>query len=299
MRAYVGRLQEARVAFGSDARPLRPGPGDQAPGVGAGGSGRVREAPWNPETSVECRAGEPIEHPIGGIRHAAGAAPDPPMTRLARRSLTLSLFLAVAGATACHQPTDQGSNTTQRIKTVFVIVMENHNWADIVGNPSAPYINAILSAHGGPRRGLLRQPRLRAPQRAQLHLDGGGVEPGNHGRRRSRGAPSDHHGSSGDAAGERGPGLAVLSGGHARHGCPVEHGALRGEAQPHGLLHRRQRRPALTVHRAVYRNTFAPTPSSPRTWRTSMSPPTTSSSPTSATTCTTSADAAGGPGLPR
>lgn len=28
--------------------------------------------------------------------------------------------------------------------TVFLIVMENHNWADIKGNPSAPYINDAL-----------------------------------------------------------------------------------------------------------------------------------------------------------
>jgi phosphatidylinositol-3-phosphatase len=30
------------------------------------------------------------------------------------------------------------------IKTVFLIVMENHNWSDIKGNPSAPYINHTL-----------------------------------------------------------------------------------------------------------------------------------------------------------
>jgi hypothetical protein len=30
------------------------------------------------------------------------------------------------------------------IKTVFVVVMENHDWSTIVGNPSAPYINGTL-----------------------------------------------------------------------------------------------------------------------------------------------------------
>jgi hypothetical protein len=30
------------------------------------------------------------------------------------------------------------------IKTVFIIVMENQNWSDIQGNPSAPYINHTL-----------------------------------------------------------------------------------------------------------------------------------------------------------
>jgi hypothetical protein len=31
-----------------------------------------------------------------------------------------------------------------QIKTVFVIVMENHNWSEIKDNPSAPYINQTL-----------------------------------------------------------------------------------------------------------------------------------------------------------
>jgi hypothetical protein len=30
------------------------------------------------------------------------------------------------------------------LKTVFIIVMENHNWSSIQGNPSAPYINHTL-----------------------------------------------------------------------------------------------------------------------------------------------------------
>ena len=34
------------------------------------------------------------------------------------------------------------------IKTVFVIVMENHDWSSIAGNPSAPYINGTLLTQG-------------------------------------------------------------------------------------------------------------------------------------------------------
>jgi hypothetical protein len=30
------------------------------------------------------------------------------------------------------------------IKTIFLIVMENHNWSDIVGSASAPYLNSLL-----------------------------------------------------------------------------------------------------------------------------------------------------------
>lgn len=34
--------------------------------------------------------------------------------------------------------------TTHSIHTVFVIVMENHNWSNILGSPYAPYINKTL-----------------------------------------------------------------------------------------------------------------------------------------------------------
>jgi hypothetical protein len=37
-----------------------------------------------------------------------------------------------------------GPRTHHAIKTVFVIVMENHNASNIIGNPAAPYINSTL-----------------------------------------------------------------------------------------------------------------------------------------------------------
>jgi phospholipase C len=40
------------------------------------------------------------------------------------------------------------ARTAHAIKTVFVIVMENHNWSSIAGNPSAPYINGTLLTQG-------------------------------------------------------------------------------------------------------------------------------------------------------
>jgi phospholipase C len=46
-------------------------------------------------------------------------------------------------ATALLSPTSR-PQTRHAIKTVFLIVMENHNWSDIKGNPSAPYINHTL-----------------------------------------------------------------------------------------------------------------------------------------------------------
>ena len=48
------------------------------------------------------------------------------------------LFIAVAASSA------QTAIPWSNLQTVFVIVLENHNWSEIKGNPSAPYINSLL-----------------------------------------------------------------------------------------------------------------------------------------------------------
>ncbi len=40
--------------------------------------------------------------------------------------------------------TPPATGTGSTMKTVFLILMENHNWADIKGSPSAPYINNTI-----------------------------------------------------------------------------------------------------------------------------------------------------------
>ena len=46
--------------------------------------------------------------------------------------------------TASIKSTPTQSTNRANIKTVFIIVMENHNWTDILNSPSAPYINQTL-----------------------------------------------------------------------------------------------------------------------------------------------------------
>ena len=59
----------------------------------------------------------------------------------ALKLLSVSMILASSVAAA---------NAQSNIKTVFIILMENHNWtggkknANIKGNPDAPYINNTL-----------------------------------------------------------------------------------------------------------------------------------------------------------
>ena len=51
------------------------------------------------------------------------------------------LLLASCGAISGAPPM---STPTSQTRTVFLILMENHNWSDIKNSPSAPYINTTL-----------------------------------------------------------------------------------------------------------------------------------------------------------
>ncbi len=99
------------------------------------------------------------------------------MTRAPHSARPLALLAAFAllGAAACGppaadfadggtggdggQPTgDGGLPAGHHIKTVFVIVMENHNWSDIKGSPSAPYLNGTLLSLGAHAEGYYDNP---------------------------------------------------------------------------------------------------------------------------------------------
>jgi hypothetical protein len=58
------------------------------------------------------------------------------------RFLTLSALIFTSAGMLAANPADATSE--RHIKTVWVIVMENQNWASIKGNKSAPYINQTL-----------------------------------------------------------------------------------------------------------------------------------------------------------
>ena len=92
---------------------------------------------------------------------AAAQSPTPAPTRTEMQIATSAATSTMAPlttskpaetATQIKSPTPSAINTTvvttspntAGIKTVFIIVMENHNWSDIMNNPSAPYINQTL-----------------------------------------------------------------------------------------------------------------------------------------------------------
>lgn len=71
---------------------------------------------------------------------------------MTRRSLLLGVVLPLlalcietASVSGAPAPAPQTATTASpHIQTVFIIVMENHNWSDIVGSAYAPYINTTL-----------------------------------------------------------------------------------------------------------------------------------------------------------
>lgn len=102
--------------------------------------------------------------------------------KMVRISLRLALVLAIAGA--CLPSAAQTGN----IKTVWIILMENHNWSQIKGSSSAPYINNTLLPMASHAEQYFNPPGIHPSLPNYLWLEAGtnfGVLDDN--------APSSHH----------------------------------------------------------------------------------------------------------
>ena len=99
-----------------------------------------------------------------------------------RISTMLALFLAMAGASL------PAAAQTGNIKTVWVILMENHNWSQIKGSSSAPYINNTLLPMASHAEQYFNPPSIHPSLPNYLWLEAGtnfGIL--------DDGAPSTHH----------------------------------------------------------------------------------------------------------
>ncbi len=65
-----------------------------------------------------------------------------------RTAVTLCALNSCANTSCVHRigaaSSPAGTSPQTRLSTVFLIVLENHNWADLAGNRSAPYLNHVL-----------------------------------------------------------------------------------------------------------------------------------------------------------
>ncbi len=86
------------------------------------------------------------------------------------------VLLSLLGTLSYRQkhPQVQGSAGGQHsISTVFLIVMENHNWSDIKGSSSAPYINSVLLAQGSYAEQYYNPPGTHPSEPNYLWLEAG------------------------------------------------------------------------------------------------------------------------------
>jgi hypothetical protein len=96
-------------------------------------------------TSVPTTVQNPAITPFqqGGLLSTATAIPQ--ATKLPSAPTTQpTVKLPSATSVTISSPVATQPPLAANIKTVFIIVMENHNWSDIQNNPSAPYINQTL-----------------------------------------------------------------------------------------------------------------------------------------------------------
>ena len=68
---------------------------------------------------------------------------------------------------------DVGTQPKHANQTVFLIMMENHNWDMIAGNPSAPYINGTLLPLGAHTENYFNPPGLHPSEPNYLWLEAG------------------------------------------------------------------------------------------------------------------------------
>jgi phosphatidylinositol-3-phosphatase len=72
-------------------------------------------------------------------------------------------YAALENATMTTAEQAHLASADHNIKTVFLIMMENHNWDDIAGSASAPYINGSLLANGAHAENYFDNPKAVHP----------------------------------------------------------------------------------------------------------------------------------------
>src|SRR3954467_5109255 len=99
--------------------------------------------------------------------------------RMARLGLALCLAAFTAQSPDISQADDPSATSgalrgaAAKIKHVFVIVMENHNWSDVKGSPSAPYLNKKLLPQSAGAEKYSNAPSLHPSEPNYLWMEAG------------------------------------------------------------------------------------------------------------------------------
>ena len=84
----------------------------------------------------------------------------------------VAVAAAVIAACGCGASAPASSSTT-RLKTVFLVVFENKNWAQIAQNPEAPYINGALLSAGALAQQYYNPPMLHPSEPNYIWMEAG------------------------------------------------------------------------------------------------------------------------------
>ncbi len=91
----------------------------------------------------------------------------------ARKLFAAALVVFLSGYPTGKILTARGSAQDGAIRTVFVILMENHNWSSIKGSQSAPYINDTLLPMGAHAEQYYNPPKIHPSEPNYIWLEAG------------------------------------------------------------------------------------------------------------------------------
>ena len=146
----------------------------------AGAANRVPsiDAEVNLQTTLSAPAGQntqstsPAATPTSGVLPSLTSTrqiPQPPTPTTHQTGTPSSTITATLGA----EPLSTNSTSSANIKTVFIIMMENHNWSDILNSPSASYINKTLLPQASYASQYFNPPGLHPSEPNYLWLEAG------------------------------------------------------------------------------------------------------------------------------
>ncbi len=106
-------------------------------------------------------------------RSNPGANPHKKVTRTPIPSPTRTAVPSPSPTRTLPTATPTGTSTSSSIKTVFLIVEENHNWSSVFGSSSAPYINNTLLPQASYATQYYNPPNLHPSEPNYLWLEAG------------------------------------------------------------------------------------------------------------------------------
>lgn len=63
-------------------------------------------------------------------------------------AITLALLVSCGGGSGPSTPPPSQNSKVPQFSHIFLLVLENHSYSDVIGNPNMPYLNGLVSKNG-------------------------------------------------------------------------------------------------------------------------------------------------------